>query len=44
MPVVQNLIRVTFDVEPRKTVNPDEAVALGNEMISSLPVLVLYAR
>jgi|MDSY01.2.fsa_nt_gb molecular chaperone DnaK (HSP70) len=29
MPAIRTLLRVTFGVEPRRTVNPDEAVALG---------------
>lgn len=29
MPAVQNLVRTTFGLEPRRTVDPDEAVALG---------------
>ena len=29
MPVVRALLRVTFGIEPQRTVDPDEAVALG---------------
>ena len=29
MPAVMNLVRVTFGLEPRFTIDPDEAVALG---------------